>query len=141
MTGPQPSSRRPVAAAAYHLLMSTEPVEQELIQVERRGWDALCSDNAATYYREHLTEDALMAFPFGLMDREEALRAMAAAEPWSRYDMQDPRVVSLGPDAGVVVYTVTAQRQGQEPFTAVLSSTFVRRDGEWKTAFHQQSFQ
>ena len=77
--------------------MSSESLAQELIQVERRGWDALCSGNAATYYREHLTEDALMAFPFGLMDREESLSAMAAAEPWSRYDMQAPRVISLGP--------------------------------------------
>jgi hypothetical protein len=121
--------------------MSPESLAQELIQLERRGWDALCSDNAATYYREHLTEDALMAFPFGLMDREESLSAMASAEPWSRYDMQSPRVISLGPDAGVVVYAVTAQREGQETFSAVLSSIFVRRDGDWKMAFHQQSFQ
>jgi hypothetical protein len=113
---------------------------RELIEVERRGWDALCSTDAATYYRQHLTEDALMAFPFGVMEREEALFAIAAAKPWSRYDMQDPRVIALGPDSGVVVYTVTAQREGQEPFTATLSSTFTRRGDGWRLAFHQQSF-
>jgi hypothetical protein len=113
----------------------------ELIQIERRGWEALCSHDAEAYYREHMAEDALMAFPFGVMDKDEALRAMASAEPWSRYEMEDPRVIPLGSDAGVVVYSVTAQRDGQDPFRAVLSSTFVRREGDWKLAFHQQSFQ
>jgi hypothetical protein len=113
----------------------------DLISIERRGWEALCSKDAASYYRQHMTEDALMAFPFGVMNKEEALSAMAAAAPWSRYEMQDPRVVRLGPDSGVVAYSVIAQREGEDPFSAVLSSTFVRRHGEWKLAFHQQSFQ
>ncbi len=122
-------------------VMSPESLAQELIEVERRGWEALCSDDAVGYYRRHLVEDALMAFPFGLMDREEALSAMGTAQPWSRYDMKEPRVIPLDPDCGVVVYAVTAQREGQEPFSAVVSSTFVRRDGEWRLAFHQQSFE
>ena len=121
--------------------MSPESLAQELIEVERRGWEALCSDDAVTYYGQHLVEDALMAFPFGLMDREEALSAMEATQPWSRYDMKEPRVIALSPDCGVVVYAVTAQREGQDPFSAVMSSTFVRRDGEWRLAFHQQSFE
>jgi hypothetical protein len=121
--------------------MSFDSMAQELIMVERRGWDALCSNDAVAYYRGHLTEDAVMAFPFGVMGREEALSAMATAEPWSHYDMKAPTVIPLTSDAGVVVYGVRAQREGQEPFSAVLSSTFVRRDGEWKLAFHQQSFQ
>jgi hypothetical protein len=63
--------------------MSHESLAQELIEVERRGWDALCSADAATYYRQQLTKDAMMAFPFGFMNREEALSAMEAAPPWS----------------------------------------------------------
>jgi hypothetical protein len=121
--------------------MSPASLAQELIQVERRGWEALCSDDAVAYYRRHLIEEALMAFPFGLMDREEALGAMEAARPWSHYDMKEPRVIALAPDCGVVVYAVTAQREGEDPFSAVVSSTFVRRDGEWRLAFHQQSFE
>jgi hypothetical protein len=115
--------------------------DNELVQVERRGWEALCSADAEAYYRQHMTAEALMAFPFGVMNRQEALNAMAGADPWSRYEMLSPRVIPLGPDSGVVVYSVTAQREGQAPFSAVISSTFVRRDGEWKLAFHQQSFQ
>src|SRR4051812_15233168 len=94
--------------------MSSESFAQELIQIERRGWGALCSADAVAYYQQHLAEDALMAFPFGVMNRDEALSAMAAAEPWVRYDMQNPRVIQLGSDCGVVVYAVTARREGQE---------------------------
>lgn len=118
----------------------TEPLAQELIQVEQRGWEALCTGQASAYYHEHLADNALMAFPFGVMDRREALDAMAAADPWSSFHLEAPQVVTLGPDSGVVVYSVTAQREGQEPFSAIVSSTFVRREGEWKLAFHQQSF-
>jgi hypothetical protein len=120
--------------------MSSVSLASELIQTERRGWDALCSDEAGAYYSRHLADDAAMAFPFGVMDRQEALDAMTSAEPWSTYHMEDPRTIVLGPDSGVVVYGVTAQREGQEPFSAVVSSTFVRVQGEWKLAFHQQSF-
>jgi hypothetical protein len=49
-------------------------------------------------------------------------------------------VVELGADAAMVVYAVTAEREGQPEFRAVLSSTFVRRDGRWRQAFHQQSY-
>lgn len=82
-----------------------------------------------------------MAFPFGLMDREQALSAMADAPPWSRYNIENPRVIPLGDDCGVVVYSVTAHREGQVPFSAVISSTFVQRGDDWKLAFHQQSFE
>jgi hypothetical protein len=119
----------------------SESLAQELIQVERRGWEALCSQEASSYYQDHLTDDALMAFPFGVMERWEALNAMATAQPWSGFQIEDPRVIPLGPECGVVVYSVTAQREGHEPFSATMSSIFVRRGGDWKLAFHQQSFE
>ena len=118
----------------------TESLTQELIHVEQRGWEALCTDEGSAYYHDHLADNALMAFPFGVMDRQEALDAMAAAEPWTSFHLDAPQVVALGPDSGVVVYSVTAQREGQEPFSAIVSSTFVRREGERKLAFHQQCF-
>jgi hypothetical protein len=80
--------------------MSSESFAQELIQVERKGWEALCSAEAVTYYRQHLTEDALMAFRFGVMDRDEVLSAMAAAGPWASFDMETPRVIQLGNPPG-----------------------------------------
>jgi hypothetical protein len=120
--------------------MADEPLAAELVALERRGWEALCTDEGAAYYATHLAEGALMAFPFGVMDRAEALAAMAESVPWSRFEITHPRVVRLGADAAVLVYAVTATRPGQEPFSAMMSSTYVRARAGWELAFHQQSF-
>lgn len=111
-----------------------------LLELEHEGWRALSTADGAAYYADRLADDALMAFPFGLLDREQTLAAMAAAPPWRTYEIRDAVVVPLTDDCGLVVYAVTAQRVGDEPFSAWISSTYVRRDGEWKLAFHQQSF-
>jgi hypothetical protein len=121
----------------------TEPeaarLAERLIALEHEGWEALSSGAGGAYYRERLTGDALMAFPFGVLTREATIEAMDAAPPWERFEIRDPRVVALGPDSGVVVYEVTAQRAGEDPYAAVVSSTFVRDGDTWKLAFHQQS--
>ena len=113
--------------------------DEEFVALEREGWDALSGSQGADHYRRVLTEDALMAFPFGVIDRAQALEAIAAAPPWSSYEMTSPRVVRLGEDAAVVVYAVSARREGQPEFTAVASSTFLRQGSDWQLAFHQQS--
>jgi hypothetical protein len=64
------------------------PFEQELIDLERRGWQALSTPDGAAYYRGHLADDALMAFPFGVMDKDQALAGIEDAEPWSTFRHQ-----------------------------------------------------
>jgi hypothetical protein len=114
-------------------------MHHELIELEHEGWNALKAGDAAGYYGERLAPNAVLAFPFGEMGREQAIAAMAAAPPWEAFAINDANVVALTPDAGVVVYRVVASRPGEEPYTAVVSSTFARVDGEWRSAFHQQS--
>jgi hypothetical protein len=112
---------------------------ERLIRLEREGWEALVAGRGGEYYREHLTAGALMAFPFGVMTRDAAIEGMESAPPWDRFEIQDPQVVELSANSGVVVYSVVAQRPGEEPYSAVISSTFVRDAEGWKLAFHQQS--
>jgi Domain of unknown function (DUF4440) len=114
-------------------------LDRQLIDAEREGWEALASGRAGEHYRMHLAPNAVMAFPFGVMSRQEAIDAMEAAPPWSSYDLIDPQVVELSADSGIVVYRVSAQRAGEEPYAAIVSSTFVRGDGRWLLTFHQQS--
>jgi hypothetical protein len=112
---------------------------EQLIGMEREGWEALVAGNGGAYYRRHLTPHALMAFSFGVLTREATIEAMESAPPWESFEMRDVQVVELGPDSGIVVYTVRAQRPGQEPYSAVVSSTFLRHTDGWKLAFHQQT--
>ena len=64
---------------------------------------------------------------------------MEQAPPWATFELIDPRVIELTDDSGVVVYRAKAQRAGEESYSAMMSSTFVRRDGRWLLAFHQQT--
>ena len=112
---------------------------ERLVALEHEGWGALVAAEGGRYYGEHLTLDALMAFPFGVLTREATIEAMEAAPPWARYEIADPQVVALSDDSGILVYEVVAQRPGAEPYRAVVSTTFVRAGDEWKVAFHQQS--
>jgi hypothetical protein len=61
-----------------------------------------------------------------------------AGPPWDRYDISDERVLDLTPDSALLVYKVDADR-GDMHYTALLNSTYVREDGEWRLALHQQT--
>jgi hypothetical protein len=55
--------------------------EDELIELEREGWRALSSGAGGAYYRKRLTDNALMAFSFGVLTREARSRR---SSPFSR---------------------------------------------------------
>jgi hypothetical protein len=114
-------------------------IEQILTTLERQGWEALTAGRGAGFYREHLTADALMVFPFGVLEREQSIEAIDAAPPWATYHIDESRVIALDGNSALITYRVTAQREGQPPYTAILTSGYVRRDGAWKLAFHQQT--
>jgi hypothetical protein len=57
--------------------------EEEFLALEREGWEAVSSSRGADYYRRHLSEDALMAFPLGVIDRTHAIDVVASAQLWS----------------------------------------------------------
>jgi hypothetical protein len=115
--------------------------DDELITLERQGWDALSStgETARTFYEGVLDEQVTMLLPGGLVlnDRAVIVESMSG-RPWSAYALDDLRSFHPTPDTGVVTYSVVAERDGQA-YRAVMSSLYVRRQGEWKLAFHQQT--
>jgi hypothetical protein len=115
------------------------PSLDELLAAERAGWDALCTDGGAAFYRENLAPGAVMVFGPGVMTRDEAIEAIAAAPPWARYAIQDPQVVELTATSAALVYRAEAQRPAEPPYSAMVSSTFVREAGRWLLALHQQT--
>jgi len=91
----------------------------ELIELERAAWQALSTEGAAApYYEKTLAGTVLMLLPGGLV--------------------VDERVLDLTPDSAVVAYRVEATREDMD-YEALLNSTYVREDGEWKLALHQQT--
>ena len=111
----------------------------ELVALEREGWEALAGPDPVAWWSERLDERARMVFPGFVATREQALQGMAEAPPWSWFRLDDLEVLALGDDAAVVVYSAVAQRDGQPEYRALMSSTWVRRAGEWRLAVHQQT--
>lgn len=107
------------------------------LDVEERFWKG-----DASYYRGRLTEDALMVFggPVGTLTRERTVETIAAAPRWIEVRMSEPRLIRLSEDAVLLTYRAAARREGDdEPYHAHASSVYVRRNGDWRLAFHQQT--
>lgn len=112
----------------------------ELLALERAAWEALSTEGAAgPFYEKTLAREVLILLPGGMVidDRQDVVDSMAGA-PWDRYEISDERVLVLTPDSAVVAYRVEADR-GDMHYRALLNSTFVREDGEWRMALHQQT--
>lgn len=115
----------------------------ELLKLEEESWKALSSPEegaARRFYDEHLAANAVMAFPGGmLISGKENILGSFGAQPWKSFRFEEQRVLTLSENAGIVVYKVTAQREGNDPYSALISSAYVRHDGHWKLALHQQT--
>jgi hypothetical protein len=113
----------------------------DLLELERAGWDALTTSAGGAFYADAMTEDGIMVLVNGAaIGRDDVVRTLDASEPWARYDVTDAAAVPLTDDVAVLYYRVTALRDPEDPaFAGLLASTYVRRDGAWKLAFHQQT--
>ncbi|WP_084074199.1 nuclear transport factor 2 family protein [Demequina sp. NBRC 110052] len=118
--------------------MRTAEAEQ-LVALERDGWEALTHGRAREFYDDVLAQDAVMVFPFGVMERDDAIDGMAESRRWQDYELRDVTVHDLGAGIVVVTYHAHAERDEEGPFDAMLSSTYVRSRAGWRMMLHQQS--
>lgn len=113
----------------------------ELIELEEQGWRALSTEGDAgkKFYASVLREDAVMLLPGGMRiaGRERVLQSLGA-QPWDSFQIENPHVVPLSTNAATLVYAVTAQRKGSEPYVALINSTYVRNE-TWQLVIHQQT--
>jgi ketosteroid isomerase-like protein len=111
--------------------------EPSLLDLEEAFWRA-AGDRAR--YEERLAADAVHVFPgWGVTEREAALDAVAQAEPWEKFTIDQGRVVLLGEGAAALVYRVTAQRTGAAPYEAAITSVYRRTADGWELVVHQQT--
>ena len=75
--------------------MTDADLQQELVALERRGWDSLCDSTGGTFYGDVMIEDGLMILANGaVMDRPTVVAALDNAPPWRTYSIDDVRVVT-----------------------------------------------
>lgn len=89
-------------------------------------------------YRERLAEEAVIVVPGAVLDRVSCIAAMDASAGWDDFAFEGVRALPVGSDAGMLTYTFTGRR-GDQTYRAVLTSVYVKRDGEWLMVLHQQT--
>ncbi|MFI6870063.1 nuclear transport factor 2 family protein [Nocardia sp. NPDC050406] len=117
-----------------------EPLK-ELLEVEHRGWEALCASTGADFYGALMTEDAVMVLANGMvLDRDGVVESLRNAPPWRAFELEDPRVIDAGGTAKVLVYTGIAYRESDTPaFRGVMTSVYVDTPDGWRLACYQQT--
>jgi uncharacterized protein (TIGR02246 family) len=118
-----------------------EDTKSVLLDLERRGWDSLCSSTGARFYGDLMTDDGVMVLANGaVMDRDAVVASLEHAPPWQSYDIEDVRLVDAGAETAAIVYVGTGYRDGDQPaFVGIMSSIYVRQDGRWRLALYQQT--
>jgi hypothetical protein len=106
---------------------------EELLAIERE-----LGGGTGDTYRRHLTDDAVVVVPGAAITREQCAFAIDATPGWDEFDIEDPRTVELTPDSVVLTYRWSSRR-GDETYQALMSTVYVKRDGDWKVALHQQT--
>ena len=122
--------------------MAEDDAGEDLAALEEQGWRALSTspDAALAFYDRVLDGTVEMLLPGGMRldDRATDLAAMGGP-PWTSCALEEPLVRQLTADSALVTYGVVAQRAGAPPYSALMSSVYVRRAGGWRLAFHQQT--
>lgn len=109
---------------------------QDLMRLEKGFWT-----EGADYYRDHVDEACLLAFTemAGVHSNEEIAEMNPGAGNWRNVELDEKGVVELSDGAVVLTYEASAERKTGEPYRALVSTGYVKRDGKWKMAFHQQT--
>lgn len=113
----------------------------ELVELERRGWESLCEGRGAEFYGELMSGDGVMVLANGaLMDRDEVRRSLADAPEWDSFRIEEPRLIRAGEDSAVLVYRGIATRDSDPaPFEALMASVYVRSGGTVRLVSYQQT--
>jgi hypothetical protein len=113
---------------------------ETLISLEYELWTAMTAPaRRESFFRERLLDEGGLTVmePLCMIDRETVIKEAAAAPPVLEFRIDEPRVIRLTDDSGLVVYHMTHRREGQPNRAGGVTSVYVRREGTWWLAYHQ----
>jgi hypothetical protein len=114
---------------------ATMNLQDDLLTMERKLWSG-----GQAAYRGTLDDDCLIAFTemAGVTSRD-SIAKQADANRWHGLDIEVEGFLQPTADVALLTYHATAVRGEDEPYEARVSSGYVRRGGDWKMMFHQQT--
>jgi hypothetical protein len=114
--------------------------KDELIAIERSLWK-----NEPDVYHQTYIPEAILIFPeVGRIGRSEAVDAIReenkAGRAWAEVNLDDFKALNLGDETVLLSYRADARwNYEQVPTTILCSTLYVKREGHWMVAFHQQT--
>jgi hypothetical protein len=114
-------------------------LKDDLLAVERGLWK-----NDPDLYHDSLLDTVQLVFPeTGVIGRDFAVAAIrkevAENRVWAEVDLSNMRAEPITADVAALTYKVAARWNYEKtPTTSIASSIYVKRDGSWKLALHQQ---
>ena len=111
-------------------------LRDDLVSIEQELWVG-----GPEAYRQNLDDACLIAFTqmAGVSSREDIARTVEGGERWRDLDIEVVDVLQPAPEVAILTYRASAVRGTTETYHALVSSAYVKRDGAWKLAFHQQT--
>ncbi len=109
-------------------------LQNELLEIERGFWTG-----GPEYYRTHVDEICLLAFSgmTGIYGNAAIAKSVEGAR-WKDVEINPVGVVEMTAGAAILTYRALAMRD-DAPYRALCSTGYVKREGGWKMAFHQQT--
>jgi hypothetical protein len=113
---------------------------ENLMDLERQGWEALSSATGGDFYGRLMTDAGLMVLVNGMvLGRATIAATLNDAPAWASFEITAEKLVPVGTHAATLVYRAVAERPGQPPFEALMASTYVLVDGAVRLALYQQT--
>ena len=75
----------------------------------------------------------------GVKSREEVAATATTANRWRDPELSDRHLLQATENVAVISYRADVTRADGQPYAALVSSAYVRRESGWKLAFHQHS--
>ena len=115
------------------------PLEDDLFAIEEGFWLA-----GQEHFVEHLDDQCLLAFPqsgemHGIRSREEVAATATAPNRWRDLNISRRQLLEASADVAIISYRADVTRADGQPYSALVSSAYIRRAAGWKLAFHQHS--
>lgn len=107
----------------------------EIWELERNFWLG-----GAEHFERTMADKCLMAFPdpVGILEGSHIVETLKGVPRWVSIEMTGTHVADLGHTV-TLAYRAEARREGEQPYRAVCSSTYVEAGGNWRIVQHQQS--
>lgn len=111
-------------------------ISRALLALEEKFWTG-----DADFYLRNLDDSCLIAFAgmTGVFNRDDVVKQIKNGHRWTDLDLKLKGVIEPVAGVAILTYQAHATRASGEPYAALVSTAYVKRDGGWKMTFHQQT--